>query len=70
VPVLAADDVTEEDGFAAFVRMGGIAIKVSEWPRAEVHRLATVSTSVAGRGDLRRRLRADEGTDQRRGERP
>ncbi|NIW01898.1 MAG: hypothetical protein GWN34_06910 [Gammaproteobacteria bacterium] len=70
VAVFAPEDVTEEIGSSAVVRVGGVSMEVGEWPSAEVHRPSAVSTLVVARRDLRRRLRADEGADQRRGERP
>ncbi len=43
VPVFLGDDVTDEDGFAAVLDLGGVAVKVGEGPTVATHRLADVA---------------------------
>jgi trehalose 6-phosphate phosphatase len=43
-PLFVGDDVTDEPGFAAVQRAGGIGIKVGEGPSCALHRIASPAT--------------------------
>lgn len=43
IPVFLGDDVTDEDGFAAVLELGGVAVKVGDGPTVATHRLADVA---------------------------
>lgn len=42
VPVFVGDDVTDEDGFAAIVRLSGIGIKIGAGTTSATHRVGTL----------------------------
>lgn len=44
VPVFAGDDVTDEAGFAAVTRLGGLGVKVGEGPSMAEHRCLNPAT--------------------------
>jgi len=43
LPVFVGDDVTDEDGFAAVARLGGMGIKIGAGTTSATHRVATIA---------------------------
>lgn len=58
VPVFAGDDVTDEDGFVAVNRLGGIGIKIGSGSTTATRRVADLTQIHDWLGRLRRRWEA------------
>lgn len=49
-PVMAGDDVTDEDGFAAAQALGGFGVRIGDAPTVARHRVATIEDFLAWLG--------------------